>query len=147
MEHIGRLVRMSVSGYRGRRFEPRHQIVVSLSKTLYLHCLSRLSCKMRARWGEPREGCSVLRAFRRNSTWKSRLFGGYMHTYMHMHTSIHTHLHTYIYVHTEIHMNTYAYIYIYMQYTYIQKIHLSIFDKLVIPIIITLTMNKSNKHF
>ena len=24
IEHIGRLVRMSVSGYRGRRFEPRH---------------------------------------------------------------------------------------------------------------------------
>ena len=31
-------------GYRGRRFEPRQQYVVSLSKTLYPHCLSRLSC-------------------------------------------------------------------------------------------------------
>ena len=35
---------MSVSGYRGRRFEPQHLYVVSLSKTLYLHCFSRLSC-------------------------------------------------------------------------------------------------------
>ena len=34
IEHIGRLDRMSVSGYRGRRFEPRHKYVVSLSKTL-----------------------------------------------------------------------------------------------------------------
>ena len=39
-EHIGHLVRMSVSGYRGRRFEPRHLYVVSLSKTLYPHCSS-----------------------------------------------------------------------------------------------------------
>ena len=31
-------------GYRGRRFEPRQQYVVSLSKTLYPHCFNRLSC-------------------------------------------------------------------------------------------------------
>ena len=34
---IGRLVRMSVSGYRGRLFEPRHKYLVSLNKTLYPH--------------------------------------------------------------------------------------------------------------
>ena len=38
----------------------QHQYVVSLSKTLYLHCFSRLSCEMSTRWGQPREGCSVL---------------------------------------------------------------------------------------
>ena len=69
-EHIGRLVIMSVSGYRGRLFEPRHQYVVSLSKTLYQHCFSRLSCEMTTRWGQPREVCSVLLAFWRNSTLK-----------------------------------------------------------------------------
>ena len=47
---IGRLARMSVSGYRGRRFEPRQQHVVSLSKILHLHCFSRLSCEMSTRW-------------------------------------------------------------------------------------------------
>ena len=47
-------------GYRGRRFEPRQQYVVSLSKTLYPHCFSRLSCEMSTRWEQPREGCSVL---------------------------------------------------------------------------------------
>ena len=60
LEHIGRLARMSVSGYRGRQFEPRQQYVVSLSKTLYPHCFSRLSYEMSTRWGQPREGCSVL---------------------------------------------------------------------------------------
>ena len=44
VQHIGRVVRMSVSGYRGWPFEPRHQYVVSLSKTLYPHCISRFSC-------------------------------------------------------------------------------------------------------
>ena len=42
---------VSVSGYRGRRFEPRNQYVVSLSKTLYPHCFSRFSCKISTRWG------------------------------------------------------------------------------------------------
>ena len=42
-EHIGRLARMSVLEYRGRRFEPRQKYVVSLSKKLYPHCFSRLS--------------------------------------------------------------------------------------------------------
>ena len=60
MEHIGRLVRMSVSGYRGRPFEPRHKYVVPLSKTLYPHCFGRLSCEMSTRWGQPRVGCSML---------------------------------------------------------------------------------------
>ena len=35
---------------------------------LYLHCFSRLSCEMSTRWGQPREGCSVLWALWRNST-------------------------------------------------------------------------------
>ena len=43
-----------------RRLKLRHQYVVSLSKTLCLHCFSRLSCKMSTRWGQPREWCSVL---------------------------------------------------------------------------------------
>ena len=57
-------------GYRGRRFEHRQQYVVSLSKKLYPHCFSQLSCEMSTRWGQPLEGCSVLWAFRRNSTYK-----------------------------------------------------------------------------
>ena len=60
LEHVGRLARMSVSGYRGRRFEPRQRYVVSLSKTLYPHCFRRLSCEMSTRCGQPREECSVL---------------------------------------------------------------------------------------
>ena len=49
-EHIGHVARMSVFGYRGRRFEPRqHQYVVFLSKTLYPHCDSRFSCEMSTR--------------------------------------------------------------------------------------------------
>ena len=60
VEMLGRLVRMSVSGYRGRQFEPRQQYVESLSKALYLHCFSLLRCEMSTMWGLPREGCSVL---------------------------------------------------------------------------------------
>ena len=38
MKHIGYVAKMSVSGYKGRRFEPRqHQYVVFLSKTLCPH--------------------------------------------------------------------------------------------------------------
>ena len=60
-EHIGHVARMSASGYRGRRFEPRqHQYVVSLSKTLYPRCSSRLRYEMSTRWGQPLEGWSVL---------------------------------------------------------------------------------------
>ena len=56
--HIGHVVRMSVSGYRGQRFKPRQcQHDVSLSKTLYLYCFSPLSCKMSTRWGHPHKGC------------------------------------------------------------------------------------------
>ena len=51
-----------------QRFNPQHQYVFSLSKRLYPHCFSRLSCEMSTRWGQPREGCSVLWALRRNST-------------------------------------------------------------------------------
>ena len=55
------MVMMSVSGYSGRWFEPRqHQYVVCFSKTLYPRCFSRLNCEMSTRWGQPREGCSVL---------------------------------------------------------------------------------------
>ena len=65
--NIGLVVRMLVSGYRGCLFKSRHQYVVSLSKILYLHCISRLSCEMSIRWWRPHEGCSVLWAFQRNS--------------------------------------------------------------------------------
>ena len=40
--------------------QSQHQYVFSLSKILYPHCFSRLSCEMSTRWGQPREGCSVL---------------------------------------------------------------------------------------
>ena len=61
MKHFGHVVRMSFSRCRDRRFEPRqHQYFVSLSRTLYPCCFCRLSCEMSARWGQPREGCSVL---------------------------------------------------------------------------------------
>ena len=60
LEHIGLVVRMSILDTKGRRFEPQHQYVFSLSKRLYPHCFSRLSCEMSTRWGQPREGCSVL---------------------------------------------------------------------------------------
>ena len=62
------VVRMSILDIKGRRFEPQHQYVFSLSKRLYPHCFSRLSCEMSTRWRQPREGCLVLWAFRRNST-------------------------------------------------------------------------------
>ena len=60
IEHIGLVVRMSILDTKGRRFEPQHQYVFSLNKRLYPHCFSRLSCEMSTRWGQPREGCSVL---------------------------------------------------------------------------------------
>ena len=47
-------------GYKRHGFEPQHQYVFSLSKILYPHCFSRLSCEMSTRCGQPREGCSVL---------------------------------------------------------------------------------------
>ena len=65
---INVVVRMSILDTKGRRFEPQHQYVFSLSKRLYPHCFSRLTCEMSTRWGQPREGCSVLWALRRNST-------------------------------------------------------------------------------
>ena len=65
---IGVVVRMSILDTKGWRFEPQHQYIFSLSKRLYPHCFSRLSCEMSTRWGQPREGCSVLWALRRNST-------------------------------------------------------------------------------
>ena len=55
-EHIGLVVRMSILDTKGRRFEPQHQYVFSLSKRLYPHCFSQLSCEMSTRWGQPREG-------------------------------------------------------------------------------------------
>ena len=66
--NIGLVVRMSILDTKGRQFEPQHQYVFSLGKRLYPHCFSRLNCEMSTRWGQPHEGCSVLRAFRRNST-------------------------------------------------------------------------------
>ena len=60
IEHIGLVVRMSILDTKGGRFEPQHQYVFSLSKRLYPHCFSRLSCEMSTRWGQPREGFSVL---------------------------------------------------------------------------------------
>ena len=74
MEHIGLVVRMSILGTKGWRFEPQHRYVFSLSKILYPHCFCRLSCVMSTRWGQPREGCSVLWAFWRNRTWKLHIF-------------------------------------------------------------------------
>ena len=62
VEHIGHVVKMSVSGCRYRRFEPRlHQNVVSLSRKHNPHCFSRLSCEMSSRREHPREG-SLFRA-------------------------------------------------------------------------------------
>ena len=37
---IGLMVRMSILDTKGRRFEPQHQYVFSLSKRLYLHCIA-----------------------------------------------------------------------------------------------------------
>ena len=60
VEHFGLVVGMSLSGHRGRRFVPRQQYVVSLSKTLYPHCFSQLISEMSTRWVQPRERCSAL---------------------------------------------------------------------------------------
>ena len=57
IEHIGHVVKMSVSGYNDRRFKLRlHQYVVSLSKELDPHCFRRLSCETSTRRKYPREG-------------------------------------------------------------------------------------------
>ena len=51
MDHVGHVGRMSVSGYRYRRFEPKQrQYVVSLSKTHCPHCFSRHSCEISIGW-------------------------------------------------------------------------------------------------
>ena len=47
---------------------------MSLSKTLYLHCISRLSCEISTRWRQPREGSSVLCTFRSYSTALTHAF-------------------------------------------------------------------------
>ena len=60
IERIGLVVRVSILDTKGRRFEPQNQYVFSLSKILYPHYFSRLSCEMSTRWGQSREGCSVL---------------------------------------------------------------------------------------
>ena len=54
--------------YKRWKSNPQHHYVFSLSKRLNRHCFSRLSCEMSTRWGQPREGCSVLWALWRNST-------------------------------------------------------------------------------
>ena len=56
LEHIGLVVRMSIWDTKGRRFEPQRQYIFSLSKRLYPHCFSRLSCEISTRWGQPRDG-------------------------------------------------------------------------------------------
>ena len=85
--HIGHVARMSVSGYRGRLFEPRqHRYVMSLSKTLYPHRISRLSCEMSTRWIHPREGCSVL------SSSEEISLGNHAFIYINVHQSIVTQL-------------------------------------------------------
>ena len=59
-EHIGRLARMSVLDTDVDGSSPGSSMLFPLSKTLYSHCFSRLSCEISTRWGQPREGCSVL---------------------------------------------------------------------------------------
>ena len=54
---------MSVSGYRGSRFEPRQQYVVSSSKILYQHCFSRLSNEMSTRWDNLVKGVQCYEPF------------------------------------------------------------------------------------
>ena len=61
--HIGLVVRISILDTKGRRFEPQHQYVFSLSKRFYPHCFSRLSCEMSTRWGQPREGVQCYELF------------------------------------------------------------------------------------
>ena len=58
MQHVGCVGKMSFYGYSDLQFKPcMGQYVVSLSKTLYPHCYSRLSCEMSTRWGQPHKGC------------------------------------------------------------------------------------------
>ena len=73
-EHVGHVVRMSVSGYRGRRFEPRHQYGVSLSKTLYPHCFSRLSCNVSTRWDNLMKGVQCYELFGGIALKKSHIY-------------------------------------------------------------------------
>ena len=51
----------------------------------YPHCFSRLSCELSTRWGQPREWCSVLWAFRSNSIYKSRIFLYELHKTLFLH--------------------------------------------------------------
>ena len=67
MEHIGHVVRMTVSGYRGWWIESGLQHVVSFGKILYPHCSIRLRFEKSTTWRQPREGYSLLWPFRRNS--------------------------------------------------------------------------------
>ena len=63
LEHIGIVVRMSILDTKGRRFEPQHQYVFSLSKRLYPHCFSRLSCEMSTRWDNLVKGVQCYELF------------------------------------------------------------------------------------
>ena len=58
--HIGLVVRMSILDTEVDGLNPSISMFFSLSKRLYLHCFSRLSCEMSTRWRQPHEGCSVL---------------------------------------------------------------------------------------
>ena len=60
LEHIGLVARKSILDTEVDGSNPSISMFFSLSKTLYPHCFSRLSCEMSTRWGQPREGCSVL---------------------------------------------------------------------------------------
>ena len=58
LEHIGHVVKTSVSKYRDLQIAPRlHQYAVPLSRTLNLHCFSHHSCKMSTRREHPSERC------------------------------------------------------------------------------------------
>ena len=69
-EHIGHVVRISVSGYKGCRFEPWHLYVVSLSVTLYPHHFNWLNFEMNTMWDD------LMKDFQ-----CYELFGGIAHKY------------------------------------------------------------------
>ena len=60
LEHIDHVARMSVFWIQRLTVQTLASVCVSLSKSLYLHCFSRISCELSTRWGHPFERCSVL---------------------------------------------------------------------------------------
>ena len=65
---IGVVVRMSILDTKRLTVRTPASICFLLEQETYPQCFSRLSCEMSTWWGQPREGCSVLWALRRNST-------------------------------------------------------------------------------